>query len=136
MKKIFTFITFCLTLNFVQAWNPFASKSEFEDVQLSSNELKLVNFNAGWSKDNEKILLFEIRNQLKGPIQCSGAQVELTDGSHVSKGFMPKLFVPSENSRFASVPGILKGTMKSYVVGCSCFKKLGKGDCLNPLDKH
>jgi len=136
MKKTITFFSFFLTLVFAQAWNPFSSKSEFEDVPLSNNELKLVNFNAGWAKDNEKTLLFEIRNQLNGPIQCSGAQVELTDGSHVSKGFMPKLFVPPENSRFASIPGIIKGTMKSYSVGCSCFKKLGKGDCQNPMKKN
>ena len=136
MKKFITFFFLLVALNSVQAWNPSASKSEFEDVQLSSSELKFVNFNAGWSKDNEKVLLFEIRNQLKGPIQCSGAQVELTDGTHVLKGFMPKLFVPSDNSRFASVPGIVKGTMKSYNVGCSCFKKMGKGDCQNPLEKH
>jgi hypothetical protein len=125
----------CLQFNAL-AWNPFSSTSDLEDVQLSPEELKGVNFNAGWAKDNEKILLFEVKNQLKGPIQCAGANVELTDGGHVSKGFMPKLFVPSNNSRFASIPGIVKGSMKSYVVICSCFKKLGKGECQNPIQKH
>jgi hypothetical protein len=33
------------------------------------------------------------------------------------------------------VPHVLKGTMKSYAMTCTCFKKQGKGDCLNPLRK-
>lgn len=136
MKYIIFLLTVLLPLPSVYAWNPFSSNNEFEDVKLSPDELKLVNINAGWSKDNDKTLLFEVHNQLKGPIQCAGAQVELTDGSHVSKGFMPKLFVPPNNSRFASFPGVVKGSMKSYNVACSCYKKLGKGDCQNPLQKN
>ena len=118
-----------------QAWNPFGSHNDNEDVPLSGGEMKKVQQKAGWSNDNEKTLLFEIRNDLQGPIQCAGAQVELNDGGHVSKAFSPKLFVPAGNSRIASIPGVQKGTMKSYSVPCSCFKKQGRGECINPLAK-
>jgi hypothetical protein len=117
------------------AWNPFAKSDEYEEVDLSSTELSSMQFNAGWSKDDEHTLLFEIRNSLKAPVQCSGAKVELKDSSHVNKGFMPKIFIPPNVSRFASMPGVQKGTMKTYVVACSCFKRSGKGECLNPLKK-
>ncbi len=118
-----------------QAWNPFTPKSDNEELPLSAEELKKVQENAGWAKDDDKTLIFEVHNDLKGPIACSGAQVELQDGKHMSRGFTPKLFVPPGNSRFASFPGIVKGSMKSYGVTCSCFKKLGKGECINPLAK-
>jgi alpha-tubulin suppressor-like RCC1 family protein len=43
--------------------------------------------------------------------------------------------VPAQSTRNASIPQVHKGTMKSYAMSCSCFKKQGKGDCLNPLRK-
>ena len=116
------------------AWSPFAS-DDHEEVKLSASELGKVSIQAGWAKDNDHVLLFEVNNQLKGPIQCSGAQVDLKDGKTVGKAFMPKLFVPPANSRNASIPGVHKGTMKAYAVECTCFKKLGRGECVNPLKK-
>ena len=118
-----------------QAWNPFGSHNDNEDVPLSSEEMKKVQQKAGWSNDNDKTLLFEIRNDLSGPIVCAGAQVELKDGGRLTKAFNPKLFVPANNSRIASIPGVQKGSMKSYSVPCSCFKKSGRGECVNPLAK-
>jgi hypothetical protein len=134
IKIIYLFFASIVSLNAL-AWNPFSSHNDNEEIPLSSEELKKVQENAGWTKDDDKTLIFEVHNDLKAPIACSGAQVELNEGKHMSKAFTPKLFVPAGNSRLASFAGIAKGTMKSYAVICSCFKKQGKGECINPLAK-
>jgi hypothetical protein len=117
------------------SWNPFASKEEIEEVSLSPSESNLIQKKAGWANDDDKTLLFEIHSDLNGPIQCSSVNVELKDGKQVNKGLIPKLFIPHNASKFLSVPNVMKGTMKSYSIVCTCFKKNGKGDCINPLKK-
>jgi len=117
------------------AWNPFASTDEFQEVTFSAAELTQIQVQAGWAKGEDHTLLFEVHNGLKGPIQCASAQVDLQDGKHISKGFTPKLFVPAQSTRNASIPQVHKGSMKSYAMSCSCFKKQGKGECVNPLRK-
>ena len=117
------------------SWNPFASAEEFTEVTFTPAELAQIQVQAGWAKGDDHTLLFEVHNGLKGPIQCASAQVDLQDGKHISKGFTPKLFVPAQSTRNASIPQVHKGTMKSYAMSCSCFKKQGKGECLNPLRK-
>ncbi len=117
------------------AWNPFGSKDEFEEVQFSAAEQAQIKTNAGWAKGEDQTLLFEIHNGLKGPIQCAQVQVDLQDGKHLAKSFTPKLFVPPQSIRNASLPHVQKGTMKTYALSCSCFKKQGRGECVNPLRK-
>lgn len=115
------------------AWNPFASAQAFEEVAFTAAELAQIQVQAGWAKGEDHTLLFEVHNGLNGPIQCASAQVDLQDGKHIAKSFTPKLFVPAHSTRNASVPQVHKGTMKAYAMRCTCFKKQGKGDCLNPL---
>ena len=117
------------------SWNPFASAEEFEEVTFTPAELAQIKVQAGWAKGDDHALLFEVHNGLKGPIQCASAQVDLQDGKHISKGFTPKLFVPAQSTRNASIPQVHKGSMKSYAMSCTCLKKQGKGECLNPLRK-
>jgi len=117
------------------AWNPFASADEFQEMSFSAAELAQVQVQAGWAKGEDHTLLFEVHNGLKGPIQCASAQVDLQDGKRVSKVFTPKLFVPPQSTRNANIPQVHKGSMKSYAMSCSCFKKQGKGECVNPLRK-
>ena len=113
------------------AWNPF-SNEELIDVALSKVELQKVKFNAGWAKGEEQTLIFEVSNGLQGPIQCGAANVELKDGKSLGKVFVPKFAIPSQATRNASMP-VVKGTMKSYALTCSCFKKKGAEVCVNPL---
>ena len=113
------------------AWNPFATE-EVLDVPLTKTELQKIKVNAGWAKGEEQPMIFEVINGLKGPIQCSAANVELNDGKTVSKVFVPKFAIPGQSTRNASMP-VVKGTMKSYALTCSCFKKKGSDACVNPL---
>jgi hypothetical protein len=113
------------------AWNLF-SIEDVSEVTLSKAELQKVKVNAGWAKGEDQPLIFEVTNDLKGPIQCSAANVELNDGKTVSKVFVPKFAIPGQSTRNASMP-VVKGTMKSYALTCSCFKKKGSDACVNPL---
>ncbi len=114
----------------VLAWNPLSSR-DLVDVPLSKVELQKVKVNAGWAKDDTQILIFELNNGLKGPIQCGAATAELNNGQTLSKVFVPKFAIPGNATRNASMP-VVKGTMKSYALTCSCFKFKGEGECIKP----
>jgi len=118
------------------AWNPFADAPNLQETTLNSGDLARLQVNAGWAKGDDLTLLFEVQNGLKGPIQCAGVQVDLKDGKSVSKTLMPKLFVPPNSARHASLPQVRKGTMKAYAIHCTCFKQAGRGDCVNPLRQN
>ena len=121
-----------LALSFnVQAWNPFASETVSE-VALSKSEFQKVKVNAGWAKGEDQPLIFEVTNGLKGPIQCSAANVELNDGKTLGKVFVPKFAIPGNATRNASML-VLRGTMRTYSLSCSCFKNQGQGDCVSPV---
>ena len=99
---------------------------------MSKVELQKVKVNAGWAKGDDQTLIFEVSNLLNGPIQCGAANVELTNGKSLSKVFVPKFAIPSQATRNASM-SVVKGTMKSYALTCSCYKKKGSEVCVNPL---
>lgn len=113
------------------AWNPFGDEAVSE-VALNKSELQKIKVNAGWAKGEDQPLIFEVTNGLKGPIQCSAANVELNDGKTVGKVFVPKFAIPGQTTRNASML-VVKGTMKSYALTCSCFKNKGSDACVNPL---
>ena len=136
------FITFQFELGFlfviglalslsVQAWSPFASETVSE-VALSKSELQKIKVNAGWAKGEDQPLIFEVTNGLKGPIQCSAANVELNDGKTVGKVFVPKFTIPGNATRNASML-VLRGSMRTYSLTCSCFKNQGQGECVSPV---
>jgi len=112
------------------AWNPFGD--DLFETPLSKAELQKIKISAGWAKGDDHTLIFELSNGLKGPIQCGAANVDLNDGKSVGKVFMPKFAIPGNATRNASMP-VVKGTMKAYALTCSCFKKKGSDECLNPL---
>ena len=113
------------------AWNPFATEEVLE-VPLTKTELQKIKVNAGWAKGEDQPLIFEVTNGLKGPIQCSAANVELNDGNTVGKVFVPKFTIPGNAMRSASML-VLRGTMRTYSLACSCFKKQDQGDCVSPV---
>ena len=113
------------------AWNPFATEEVLE-VPLTKTELQKIKVNPGWAKGEDQPLIFEVTNGLKGPIQCSAANVELNDGKTVGKVFVPKFTIPGNAMRNASML-VLRGSMRTYSLTCSCFKKQGQGECVSPV---
>jgi hypothetical protein len=124
------FLSFWMPFS-AMAWNPFV-KDDLTEVPLSKVELQKVQMNAGWAKGDDQILIFEVANGLKGPIQCSAANVELMDGRTLGKQFMPKFAIPSQAMRNASM-NVVKGSMRAYALTCSCFKRKGSEACVSPL---
>ncbi len=130
MPRMSIFFTFLISTSAI-AWNPF-SKDDLSEVSLSQSELQKIKVNAGWAKGEEHTLIFEVSNSLKGPIQCGAANVVLMDGKTLSKVFVPKFSIPGNAFRNASMP-VEKGTMKSYGLICTCFKKKGSDECVKPV---
>ena len=117
------------------AWTLFEPKTLYEEVELSASEAKKVQYAAGWSAQSDTELLVEVKNNLPGPLACIGATVHLLSGSTVSKGFVPRLYIPSASSRQGAVGGVKKGQMKDFSVTCHCWKKPGDAACGNPMNK-
>jgi len=113
------------------SWNPFGN-DDLTEVALSKSELQKIKVNAGWAKGDDQTLIFEVVNGLKGPIQCGAANVDLNDGKSVGKQFVPKFAIPGNATRNASM-NVVKGTMKAYALTCTCFKRKGSDECVNPL---
>ena len=117
MRCVSIFFALLISAN-ASAWNPFSNEALL-DVALSKVELQKVKTNAGWAKDDEQTLIFEVSNGLSGPIQCGVANAELTNGKTVSKVFVPKFAIPGQATRNASM-SVFKGTMQSYAQSCFC----------------
>ena len=117
------------------AWTLFESKTLYEEVELSASEAKKVQYAAGWSAQSDPELLVEVKNNLPGPLACHGATVHVLSGGTVSKGFVPRLYIPSASSRQGAVGGVKKGQMKDFSVTCHCWKKPGDTACGNPSNK-
>ena len=129
--RVVPFLFVCLLPICSLAWNPFTS-DDVTEVALAKSELQKIKVNAGWAKGDNQTLIFELANGLKGPIQCGAANVDLNDGKSVGKQFVPKFAIPGNATRNASM-NVVKGTMKAYALTCSCFKRKGSDECINPL---
>ena len=114
------------------AWNPFETKTAFEELELSSTEWRQVDLKAGWAADADTTLLIEASNKLPGPLACHGALVTLQNGTEVKKSFSPYLYIPPGATRQAGVNGVKKGQMKGFALSCNCWKKAGEARCVDP----
>ena len=114
-------------------WSPFGgSKTEFAEVPLLAAEWSQVQVKAGWATGYPDDLLFEVSSHLPGPMACHGVTIQLTSGKKIDKGFNPRLYVPSGNTKQVGVRGIAKGQMKDFTLACGCWKKPTDTRCGNP----
>ncbi|MDH4478684.1 MAG: hypothetical protein QE283_02280 [Rhodoferax sp.] len=125
-------VALCLVPAQSWAWNPFETKSAFQESELSAGEWKQIEVKAGWAADADTTLLIEATNKLPGPLACHGALVNLQNGTEVKKSFSPYLYIPPGATRQAGVNGVKKGQMKGYTLSCNCWKKAGDARCVDP----
>jgi len=111
------------------AWN---SKEQLRGFDLSPTELKQISIQSGWSSDDPQLMMFEVGNRLSGPIYCVGASFEMKDGKKIQHSFEPKLYVPADQKRNASVRGIEKKNLKSFGFTCRCMRQAPQAVCENP----
>jgi len=111
------------------SWN---GKEQLRGFDLSPTELKQISIQSGWSSDDPQLMMFEVGNRLSGPIYCVGASFEMKDGKKIQHSFEPKLYVPADQKRNASVRGIEKKNLKSFGFTCRCMRQAPQAVCENP----
>jgi len=111
------------------AWS---GKEQLRGFDLSPAELKQISIQSGWSSDDPQLMMFEVSNRLSGPIYCVGASFDMKDGKKIQHSFEPKLYVPADQKRNASVRGIEKKNLKSFGFTCRCMRQAPQAVCENP----
>ncbi len=118
-----------------QAMGWFSSAPKMIQTELTAAELRNLSIQSGWSSDDPKLMMFEVGNQLSGPIFCTGASFEFKDGRKRNQAFEPKLYVPSNTKRRVSVRDIDKAGLKNFGFSCLCMKYTSEAPCEDPFKK-
>jgi hypothetical protein len=102
----------------------FEPSTPVESVMLTASEYKQMKIQAGWAQGDANTMMFEVKNPLPGAVFCPAVQfVDKTDKTS-TKELRPKLYLPTDGQRKASVSPAEKDKIKSYVLVCSCNKPL------------
>ena len=109
----------------------FSNDPKLKQTELTPAELKQLVIQSGWSNDDPGLMMFEIKNQLSGPIFCIGANFEFKDGKKRVQAFDPKLYIPSQSVRRTAIKGIEKKEVKNFGFSCLCMKANATGPCEN-----
>jgi hypothetical protein len=127
-------LAICLIMGAGSVWamGAWSGKEQLRGFDLSPTELKQISIQSGWSSDDPQLMMFEVGNRLSGPIYCVGASFDMKDGKKIQHSFEPKLYVPADQKRNASVRGIEKKNLKSFGFTCRCMKQAPQAVCENP----
>lgn len=107
----------------------FSHEDKLRQTELSPAELKQLNIQSGWSKEEPDLMMFEVGNKLSGPIFCIGASFDFKDGRKKHQAFEPKLYIPPNAVRRVSVRGIEKKNVQNFGMSCLCMKAQPQGPC-------
>ena len=102
----------------------FEPSTPVESVLLTPAEYKQLKINAGWALGDAQTMVFEVRNPLPGAVFCPVVQLVDKNDKTSTKELRPKLYLPTEGLRKASVSPVEKDKIKSYVLVCTCNKAL------------
>lgn len=109
----------------------FEPTTPVESVMLTAAEYKQLKINAGWALGDGQTMVFEVRNPLPGAVFCPAIQLIDKNDKTSTKELRPKLYLPTEGMRKASVSPAEKDKIKSYVLVCTCNKPLqGPAICM------
>ena len=95
-----------------------------ESVMLTAAEYKQLKIQAGWALGDAQTIVFEVKNPLPGAVFCPVVQLVDKNDKASTKELRPKLYLPTDGQRKASVSSAEKDKIKSYVLVCSCNKPL------------
>jgi len=109
----------------------FGDDKGFRQTELTHDEHKQLVIVSGWSNDNPGLMMFEVKNQLSGPVFCTGANFEFKDGKKRSQAFNPKLYIPPNSIRLTAIKGIEKKDVKNFGFSCVCMKTKPTKPCKN-----
>lgn len=109
----------------------FEPTTPVESVMLTAAEYKQLKINAGWALGDPQTMVFEVRNPLPGAVFCPVVQFVDKNDKTSTKELRPKLYLPTDSLRKASVSPAEKDKIKSYVLVCTCNKALqGPAICM------
>lgn len=109
----------------------FEPTTPVESVMLTAAEYKQLKINAGWALGDAQTMVFEVRNPLPGAIFCPVVQFVDKNDKVSTRELRPKLYLPTDGLRKASVSPAEKDKIKSYVLVCTCNKALqGPAICM------
>ena len=129
---IMTVGVLCSPCSHAMGW--FSSRPVLHQTELTPSELKNVAIHSGWSNDDPDLMMFEVKNQLSGPIFCTGANFEFKDGKKRSQSFDPKLYIPSNSIKRTAIKGIEKKHVKAFGFSCLCMKTKPTETCENAFN--
>jgi len=102
----------------------FEPTTPVESVMLTAAEYKQLKIQAGWAQGDANTMMFEVKNPLPGAVFCPAVQFVDKADKTSTKALRPKLYLPTEATRKASVSPAEKDKIKSYVLVCTCNKPL------------
>ena len=102
-----------------------------QSVVLTAAEYNQLKINAGWAHGDAQTMFFEVKNPLSGAVFCPAVQFVDKNDKASTKELRPKLYLPTDSQRKASVSPAEKEKIKSYVLVCTCNKPLqGPAICM------
>ena len=109
----------------------FEPTTTVQSVVLTSAEYNQLKINAGWAHGDAQTMFFEVKNPLSGAVFCPAVQFVDKNDKASTKELRPKLYLPTDSQRKASVSPAEKEKIKSYVLVCTCNKPLqGPAICM------
>ena len=109
----------------------FEPTTPVQSVMLTAAEYKQLKIQAGWTLGDPQTMVFDVQNPLPGAIFCPVVQFVDKNDKTSTKELRPKLYLPTEGMRKASVSPAEKDKIKSYVLVCTCNKPLqGPAICM------
>ena len=109
----------------------FEPTTPVQSVVLTSAEYNQLKINAGWAHGDAQTMFFEVKNPLSGAVFCPAVQFVDKNDKASTKELRPKLYLPTDSQRKASVSPAEKDKIKNYVLVCTCNKALqGPAICM------
>ena len=102
----------------------FEPTTPVQSVVLTSAEYNQLKISAGWAQGDAQTMFFEVKNPLPGAVFCPAVQFIDKSDKTSTKELRPKLYLPTDTLRKASVAPAEKDKIKSYTLICTCNKPL------------
>lgn len=100
---------------------------------MQPTEFSRLEIRAGWLDGTPERMVFDIRNALPAPVNCSSVQVDSRERGRVVRPLEPAVWVPANQTRRAAARPIRKDDVKNFSLVCTCLRRSDKGPCESPL---
>jgi hypothetical protein len=117
----------------ILAYGPIGLDKDLKSYPLQASEMSRLDIRSGWIDGAPERMVFEIRNPLSAPVQCSAVSVELKDRSKAVRPLEPAIWIPVSQTRRSGARPLRKDDVKQFSLVCSCLRKTERSACEAPL---